>query len=320
MKTVKPAISFQDVSKTFRIREKGFKRDMKAITAVNQLSFSVSPGEILGLIGLNGSGKTTTIKMACGVMKPDSGEILSDGDNPFKRKKSYLQKVSLVMGQKSRLDPDLSILDAILMYASFYGILPAEAVRRAGYFAEIIQLQETELKKQVRKLSLGQRMKGELTLAFIHNPRIIFLDEPTLGLDFLTQRRIRAFLKRYCEEQQAAMILTSHDIDDIETLSDRLLLIDRGTRLFYGTRSDLKKLIPAHSIISFDSDRQVEAVLKDVLWHRNDNGYRVEIGSEATQAFIQRLLRAEVVIENLTIHDIGLESLIEEVFKVGSDV
>jgi len=183
---------------------------------VKNISFAVNPGEILGLIGLNGAGKTTTIKMVSRIIKPDSGTIKVLGCDPFLRSRHYRKRVALVIGQKGQLNPDLSIIDSVKLYASIYSIDKSEALQRARMMAEELKLAEEDLQKQVRSLSLGQRMKGELILSFIHLPTIVFLDEPSLGLDFITQRAIRNYLKNYKRRYGASIILTSHYITDIE--------------------------------------------------------------------------------------------------------
>jgi len=179
----------------------------------------------------------------------------------------------------------------------------------------MVDLSENDLNKQVRKLSLGQRMKGELTLAFIHNPKIVFLDEPTLGLDFLTQRKIRDFIKDYCNENDASMILTSYYINDIETLSNRILLIDKGRKLFYGTTDQLKNLVPDNSTVSFDCETEISSHLEGFNYSVNENSYILKVNSNNVESTIQSILKNCQNIRNLSVNKIGLEDVIETVFK-----
>ncbi len=169
------------------------------------------------------------------------------------------------MGQKGQLDPDLSIIDAVKLYASIYSIDKKEALYRAYNMAEELNLAEVDLRKQVRNLSLGQRMKGELILSFLHLPTIIFLDEPTLGLDFVTQRAIRNYLKNYKTRYKASIILTSHYIRDIEDLCDSIYIINKGEPLYYGTIDNLKRMVPNIRKVQFSEVRTSLKIFKNIL-------------------------------------------------------
>lgn len=260
-----PQIVVSSVSKAYKIhiRDDGFfgalksviRRKYERIPAVNNITFKVDRAEILGLIGLNGAGKTTMIKMASGIMKPDSGSVRVLGEDPFRRRQAYRRNVALVMGQKGQLDPDLSILDCVSLYARIYDVSKPTAIGRAKEMAGALGLIDVDLRKQVRSLSLGQRMKGELILAFIHMPRIVFLDEPTLGLDFVTQKAIRGYIKSYKERQRASIILTSHDMDDIEELCDRILIMRRGNVIFEGPIQALRRITPYYRKVTFETQR-----------------------------------------------------------------
>lgn len=255
--------------------------------------------------------------MVSGIIKADKGIIRVLGEDPFLRSKGYRNKVSLVMGQRSQLDPDLSIIDSVKLFASIYSIDKREAILRAKSMAEELGLSEIDLQKQVRTLSLGQRMKGELILSFLHLPVVIFLDEPTIGLDFFTQRAIRNYLKNYKKKYNASIILTSHYITDIEDLCDNIYILHKGQELYYGTIEKLKSMMPNIRKVRFNaSNGAVERISKY---------YKVEEASEEQEYFIRfspeetinvmRVLSNEAEISNINFHDDTLDIIIESLYK-----
>lgn len=252
-------ITVMSINKTYKtpildgsLIEYLLKRKYRYVHAVSDVSFSVSEGEVLGLIGLNGAGKTSVIKMVSGIMKPDSGSVAIAGNDPFKKSRAYKHSVTLVMGQSGQLNVDLTIFDNIAFHAALYGVDKKTAFSRAEQMASEIMLDVADMYKQVRMLSLGQRMKGELILSFIHLPKIIFLDEPTIGLDFKAQNAIRHFLAKYVRQQGASAILTSHYMKDIGELCSRLLILNKGKGIFYGSVSELKAFLSNSSDIELD--------------------------------------------------------------------
>jgi len=233
-------ITVHNVSKTYKSYIKNdkvnfFKRQYTYTKALEDVSFTVDEGEILGLIGLNGAGKTSMIKLVSGIMRRDKGEIKVMGFDPFDRNLAYRKAASLVLGQNGQLDNDLTILDSVSFYSALYDVKKDDAMVRAKKMARELMLTEVDLQKQVRDLSLGQRMKGELILAFNHLPKVIYLDEPTLGLDFMAQKAIRNFLKTYVKDNKASMILTSHYGKDIEELCPNILVLYKGKSIYYGS-------------------------------------------------------------------------------------
>lgn len=229
-----------------------FRRDYLEKKVLNDISLTINDGEILGLIGPNGSGKTTLIKILSGIIVPDSGTVFVDGENPHNKSKRYRSLVSLIMGQKSKLDLDLTILDSLQLYSTFYSLSWDEIKDNSLELAFSLGLNYNDLSKQVRSLSFGQRMKGDIVLSFMHSPKLIFLDEPTIGLDYETQKKIRMFIKEYCKKNNASAILTSHYITDIQELSDNVLLINEGNNVFYGTISELRNKLPKKHILKID--------------------------------------------------------------------
>lgn len=323
---MEPQIVVKNISKSYKtyIKQEGimntfkglFHRKYNYIDAVNDVSFKVNPGEILGLVGLNGAGKTTTIKMVSGIIKQDKGNINILGSEPFKRTKSYRKKAALVMGQKGQLDVDLSIIDAVKLHAAIYGIDKSEAIKRARSMADELNLSDMDLRKQVRSLSLGQRMKGELILSFIHIPVIIFLDEPTLGLDFVTQRSIRNYLKRYKSRYNASIILTSHYINDIEDLCDNIYILNKGENLYYGSIDKLKSSMPNLRKVKFSSG---EAATRNIEKHfkfekYGENEYAIKFSPDKMMDVMQ-VLSNEKEVSNINFHDDTLDIIIESLYK-----
>jgi ABC-2 type transport system ATP-binding protein len=236
-----PIVLAEGLSKSFRVADKqpGFagtmrhllRRSYREVEAVCDLRFAIQPGEIVGFLGPNGAGKTTTLKMLSGLIHPSAGRVEVAGCLPQRRQERFLQQITLVMGNRQQLIWDLPPLDSLRVNAAVYGIDPTEAKRRIHELAEMLELGE-ELQRPVRKLSLGQRMKAELLAALLHQPSVLFLDEPTLGLDVNAQARVRDFLADYNRRTGATVLLTSHYMGDITALCERVMLIHEG-RLFH---------------------------------------------------------------------------------------
>ncbi|MCX5928118.1 MAG: ATP-binding cassette domain-containing protein [Cyanobium sp. LacPavin_0920_WC12_MAG_63_22] len=246
------------LSKTYRISEKQpglagtiqhlLRRRHRDVLAVDGISFTIEPGEIVGFLGPNGAGKTTTLKMLTGLIHPSGGELEVAGHQPFRRQARFLRQITLVMGNRQQLLWDLPALDSLRVNAAVYGIAEAEAQRRIGQLAEMLELGQ-ELRRPMRKLSLGQRMKAELLAALLHEPAVLFLDEPTLGLDVNAQARVRDFLADYNRRTGATVLLTSHYMGDITALCPRVLLIHQGQLFHDGSLADLtQRLAPCRQV------------------------------------------------------------------------
>jgi ABC-2 type transport system ATP-binding protein len=244
--------------KTYRISEKQpglagtiqhlLRRRHRDVLAVDGISFTIEPGEIVGFLGPNGAGKTTTLKMLTGLIHPSGGELEVAGHEPFRRQARFLRQITLVMGNRQQLIWDLPALDSLRVNAAVYGIAEAEAQRRIGQLAEMLELGQ-ELRRPMRKLSLGQRMKAELLAALLHEPAVLFLDEPTLGLDVNAQARVRDFLADYNRRTGATVLLTSHYMGDITALCPRVLLIHQGQLFHDGSLADLtQRLAPCRQV------------------------------------------------------------------------
>ena len=215
-----------------------FQRTYREIKAVQDVSFQIEPGEIVGFLGGNGAGKTTTLKMLAGLIYPSTGQVTVSGHIPFKRETAFLKKITLVMGQKQQLIWDLSALDSLKINAAVYGLSDRTADFRINELAEMLSLQG-KLTQPMRKLSLGERMKAELLAALLHEPQVLFLDEPTLGLDVNAQVAVRQFLQDYNQRYNATILLTSHYMADITALCDRVLVIHQGQLIYDGSLDGL---------------------------------------------------------------------------------
>ena len=253
-----PIIRASGLSKTYRISEKQpglagtiqhlLRRRHRDVLAVDGISFTIEPGEIVGFLGPNGAGKTTTLKMLTGLIHPSGGELEVAGHQPYRRQARFLRHITLVMGNRQQLIWDLPALDSLRVNAAVYGIAEAEAQRRIGQLAEMLELGQ-ELRRPMRKLSLGQRMKAELLAALLHEPAVLFLDEPTLGLDVNAQARVRDFLADYNRRTGATVLLTSHYMGDITALCPRVLLIHQGQLFHDGSLADLtQRLAPCRQV------------------------------------------------------------------------
>ncbi len=253
-----PIVLADGLSKSFRVADKQpglsgtlrhlLRRSYREVEAVRDLQFTIQPGEVVGFLGPNGAGKTTTLKMLSGLIHPSAGRVEVAGYLPQRRQERFLQQITLVMGNRQQLIWDLPPLDSLRVNAAVYGIDPIEAKRRIHELAEMLELGE-ELQRPVRKLSLGQRMKAELLAALLHRPSVLFLDEPTLGLDVNAQARVRDFLADYNRRTGATVLLTSHYMGDITALCERVLLIHQG-RLFHDGSLDAltSRLAPCREV------------------------------------------------------------------------
>ena len=255
-------IKVNNLNKEFKVHKKEagfwasalslFNRKYVIKSALKDFSLEVAEGEIIGLIGANGAGKTTLTKVLSGIIHPTSGDVSVLGFNPWERKDAYRKQMAVIMGQKTQLWWDLPAMDGFLLLREIYQIPKDEFEESVEYLANYLNVKD-QLNIQIRRLSLGERMKVELMAALLHKPKVIFLDEPTIGLDITAQKAIRSFLKTYRKEHNATMILTSHYMDDIEELCDRIVILRDGKKVYDGEISTIhnryaqNKLIVAHS-------------------------------------------------------------------------
>jgi len=223
--------------------------------AVDDISFTIQDGEIVGYIGSNGAGKSTTIKMMTGIMMPTSGECLVNGVNPSKQRKENAQEIGVVFGQRTQLWWDLPLSESFTILKEIYNVSDEDYDQRMEFLNKVLELQEF-FDRPVRTLSLGQRMRADLGAALLHNPKVLYLDEPTIGLDIVVKDNIRAAIKEINEKYQTTVILTTHDIGDIEELCSRIIVIDEGKKIYDGTLEELKDTYGTTRTVSMEIKRK----------------------------------------------------------------
>ncbi|MCC7362384.1 MAG: ATP-binding cassette domain-containing protein [Anaerolineales bacterium] len=326
------SVQVQALSKTYQVpeREAGlgaavrsfFQRKTKDVQAVREVSLAVAPGEIVGFLGPNGAGKTTTLKMLSGLLHPSGGSARVLGFTPWERKPDFLRAITLVMGQRNRLSWDIPAGDSLLLHQAVYRLSDAEFKRTVDELDELLELGPI-LKKPVRNLSLGERMKCELAAGLLHRPRVLFLDEPTIGLDLTAQARIRAFLKEYNRRTHATILLTSHYMADVTALCERIVIIHHGRLKYDGGLTDLSRRIAPVKLISVALPDGSPADLSrygTVLPNEaNDGKYLVEVPAAQVAAITARLL-SDLPVHDLNIEDPPIEAVIESAFNEPAEV
>ncbi len=325
---LEPPVVVDGLTKTFKVpvREAGlgrsvaslFNRKFRDVEAVKRIKFELTAGEIVGFLGPNGAGKTTTIKMLTGLLHPSEGTARVLGHEPWRREKELLRRIALVMGQRNNLAWDLPAVDSFELNKAIYGIPEAVFQERKRAYIEVLDVADIAV-KPVRNLSLGERMKMEIVGALLHGPEILFLDEPTIGLDVTMQRRLRQFILEYNAESRATVLLTSHYMADVSAMVSRVIVIDHGSILYDGPLSGLSDRFSAHKTI------RVEAVdlpenLEDLgrVLEKNPVRAAIEVRREDVSAVAGHLL-AVATVTDLAIEETPLEDVIDRVFTTAQD-
>lgn len=277
-----------------------FKREQKIKHALKSVSLEIKQGEIVGLIGANGAGKTTLVKILAGIVHPTSGEATVLGFKPWERDNIYRKQMCLIMGQKNQVWWDLPALDSFLLLKEIYQIEDSLYKKNLEFLSDTLMIKD-QLKTQVRKLSLGERMKVELMAALLHNPKVIFMDEPTIGLDISAQKAVREFMKNYQQEFRPITILTSHYMEDIKELCPRIVIIKEGEFVYDGELSLVQKLMGDEKVLSVTTESETFKV----------NVPRSELSEQTRQ-----ILQKHNVID-LNIQDPSVENIIEHIMKNG---
>ncbi|HSB88891.1 MAG TPA: ATP-binding cassette domain-containing protein [Anaerolineales bacterium] len=319
-----PVIQVRDLHKTYVVseREPGIRaaltslvrRKTEQVRAVDGISFELAPGEIVGFLGPNGAGKTTTLKMLSGLLHPTSGELAVLGYTPWKRERSFLRQITLVMGQRNQLVWDIPAFDSFELNRAIYRLSSADYRRTLDELSALLDL-EPLLRKPVRNLSLGERMKCEVAAALLHRPQVVFLDEPTIGLDVTMQRRLRAFIAEYNRRYGATVLLTSHYMADVQALCRRVIVIHHGRILFDGDLSALVQRFTAHKTIVVqlgDCSDDLRAYGEVVSCE--DGRATLRVPKAETARVTERLL-ADLPVIDLTVEDPPIEEVIERVFE-----
>jgi ABC-2 type transport system ATP-binding protein len=290
-----------------------FRRKTRDVKAVDKISFRLDPGEIVGFLGPNGAGKTTTLKMLSGLLYPSGGEMNVLGFLPYKRERAFLSQITLVMGQRNQLVWDIPAIDSFDLNQAIYRIPPDAYKRTRDELIDLLDLSDL-IQKPVRNLSLGERMKCEIAGALLHQPRVLFLDEPTIGLDVTMQRRIREFIREYNQRHGATVLLTSHYMADVEALCKRVIVVHHGTILFDGDLDVLVQRFSPHKTITIKlDDNKVDLSAYGDVIETEDTAVKLRVPKSDTASVTSRLLAAFPVTD-LTVEDPPIEEVIEQVF------
>lgn len=322
-----PIIDVQQLSKTFQVpeREGGFSsairgffhRKYRDVHAVQEVSFTIQPGEVVGFLGPNGAGKTTTLKMLSGLVYPTAGKVKVIQFDPWERRPDFLRSMTLVMGQRSRLSWDIPAADSYLLNQAIYHIPDGDFQRTLKELDDLLELAPI-MRKPVRNLSLGERMKVELAAGLLHRPKVLFLDEPTIGLDITAQARIRTFIQEYNRRTGATVLLTSHYMDDVTALCERVIIIHRGRLKYDGGLSELSRRIAPFKLIGIALGSPCPCDLSPygTPVTASDDGIKqyVQVPASDVTKITARLL-ANLPIHDLTIEDPPIESVIERAFQ-----
>lgn len=314
---------------TKTIKESGLKGVMKSFVnpqkevfeAVKDLSFEVPKGQILGFIGANGAGKSTTIKMLTGILKPTSGYCRINGKIPQDNRQDYVKDIGVVFGQRTQLWWDLALQETYAVLKEIYDVPEKDFRKRMDFLNEVLELNEF-IKDPVRTLSLGQRMRADIAASLLHNPKVLFLDEPTIGLDVSVKDNIRRAITQINQEEETTILLTTHDLSDIEQLCDRIIMIDKGQEIFDGTVTQLKQTFGKMKSLSFELEAGQEEVvsqflgLPDITVERHELTLEIQYDSSRYQTadVIQRTM-ADFVVRDLKMTDANIEDIIRRFYR-----
>lgn len=322
-----PAIEVQGLTKTFHTYKKEpgfagalrglFSRKFETTTAVRDVTFSIEPGELVGFLGANGAGKTTTLKMLAGLLYPAGGTARVLGHVPWKREDGYRRQFALLLGQKNQLWWDLPARESLELNAKIYGLEPAAFQRTVDDLTELLRVRD-KLNVMVRELSLGERMKLELIAALLHQPKVLFLDEPTIGLDVISQKTVREFLREYNATRRTTILLTSHYMADIEALCRRVIIIDKGALFFDGQLSDVLdgfadfKLITIQFTPGQGGTREALEKFGEVL-ELTDATVKLKVKRGRVIAVCKALLD-ELPVKDIDIEEVPIEEVVRQIF------
>src|SRR5271170_6053361 len=320
-----PAIAVHKLTKVYRTyqKEAGFwgafkglaHRHYKETAAAKEVSLTVEEGELVGFLGPNGAGKTTVLKMLSGLLYPTSGEASVLGFTPWKRQSEFKRQLALILGQKNQLWWDLPASESLELNRVIYGISRKAAQKTIDELTELLDVRD-KLDVMVRELSLGERMKMELIAALLHRPKVLFLDEPTIGLDVVSQKKVREFLREYTARNRITTLLTSHYMQDIEELCERIIIIDHGQVFFDGALQDIIDRLATHKIVTLSRRKGLPAA--------NFTAYG-EVLEKSTMEVKLKIPRAKIVaasqelivklqVDDFTVEDVPIEEIIREVF------
>jgi len=321
-------IKVEDLKKTYKSYERGntlgeavkslFIRKTKLVEAVKGISFSIDKGELVGFLGPNGAGKSTTLKVLTGILFPTSGKVDILGYTPWKDRKKYVAHIGAVFGQKSQLLWDIPPLDAFNLNKAIYSIPDSEFNKRLNFMVELLEVQNI-VKKPTRLLSLGERMKCEFIRAMLHNPEIVFLDEPTIGLDVIAKEKIREFILEM-NKQGVTFILTTHDLGDIEQLAKRVIVINHGEMIFDDTIEALKSHLGSKKLVSISTQRPLPALeMPGVMVKNKLSEFNAELELDASITELNRFIdyiNSSSTIKDMTLQELPIEEVIKKLYTI----
>jgi ABC-2 type transport system ATP-binding protein len=323
-------IEVERLEKTFRVARNRpgmlgaiaslFVRDIREVHAVRDISFGIEAGEMVGCVGPNGAGKSTTIKMLTGILVPSGGHVQVLGQVPYKRRKHVAQHIGVVFGQRTQLWWDLPLIDSLELLRHVYRVSADRYARNLRRLRDLLDL-DPFLRTPVRQLSLGQRMRGDLAAALLHDPKILYLDEPTIGLDVVAKHRIRDFLRTINREEGATVLLTTHDMADVEQLCSRLLIIDHGTLLYDGSLDGIRGRLGTERTLVVDLVDSVDGPLAVPLAVQvRADGPRRWLQFNRNEVTASELIASVVArypLQDLTIEEPEIESIVRRIYEHG---
>lgn len=322
-------IDVKDLCKTFKIHKRGtgFKGAVKNIfyptyeqkKAVDNISFHINQGEMVGFIGPNGAGKSTTVKMLSGILYPDSGDINIAGYIPYKQRKEYVANIGVVFGQKSQISWDLSPLDSYEVIKHIYKIPDKKYRENLDRFTELLDMGKF-INQPVRQLSLGQRMRADIAASLLHSPKIVFFDEPTIGIDVVGKDKIRKFIKTLNKTDNITMIFTTHDMQDIEKTCERIIIIDDGRKLYDGSLENVKKNYVSSRIIEAEFDQLPEnlSIANATVSDSESNAMKKIISFDSDIVSINSLMSTlmnDYEIKDISIKEPEIDAIIRDIYE-----
>ncbi|MDP2656048.1 MAG: ATP-binding cassette domain-containing protein [bacterium] len=326
-------IEVQQLSRSYEYyrKQQGLSGSLKSLfyrqklyaQAVQNVSFSIKSGELVGFLGSNGAGKTTTLKMLSGILHPTSGEVKVLGHIPWKREKTYQKQFALLMGQKNQLIQDLPAIETFTLNKAIYEIPEKEFQENMDELVTLFDIKDI-LDIQVRKLSLGQRMKCELVAALLHKPKVLFLDEPTIGLDVVAQKNIRDFIKKYNQEKKTTIILTSHYMEDIKELCKRVIIINLGKIIYDGALDDLIQKYATHKLLKviFNENgvkrKEIEKFGEIDAFH--PHVCIIKTARSEAKSIAASLLSSNLPIEDIIINEVDIDDVIRQIFNLSPKI
>jgi ABC-2 type transport system ATP-binding protein len=320
-------IEVTNISKEFQVyvRKNGFKNSIKSFfnrqyiikKAVNDISFNVDKGELIGYIGPNGAGKSTTVKMLSGILIPTSGIIKVNGIIPYTDRIENARQIGVVFGQRSQLYWDLPVQDTFELYKKMYKVSDAQYKRNIAFYVELLEMQEF-MQMPVRQLSLGQKMRANIAVALMHDPQIVYLDEPTIGLDIVAKSRIRRFIKDINKEKNITIILTTHDLGDIEQICSRLIMIDHGSIIYNGTLKDFRKIYNDGFMIQVDFSSE-DVMIRDprfkVISQEGPRKIMICNRNDISAVDAVSLMTSQYKITDLSIKEPDIEEIVRSLYE-----